>query len=110
MGPAGKPVDDRVSEWKIPFTSIEEQRRVVAEVEQRLSAVDGLRDSIERAQRRSTSLRRSILERAFRGELVPQDPSDEPASRLLERIASDRVQAVEANSRRPRRRATMRRS
>ena len=43
--------------------------------------------AIERAaQRRRAALRRSVLERAFRGELVPQDPSDEPASVLLDRI------------------------
>ena len=49
-------------------------------------AIDALRASIERAQRRSPTLRRAILERAFRGELVPQDPSDEPAETLLARI------------------------
>jgi len=53
---------------------------------QRLGAIDVLRAAIERAQRRGAALRRSLLERAFRGELVPQDPSDEPASVLLDRI------------------------
>ena len=47
---------------------------------QRLGAMDALRAAIERAQRRSAALRRLILERAFRGELVQQDPSDWPAS------------------------------
>ena len=37
------------------------------------------------------ALRRSVLERAFRGELVPQDPSDEPASVLLDRIRAERA-------------------
>ena len=46
------------------------------------------------------ALRRSVLERAFRGELVPQDPSDEPASVLLERIRAEREAAPT-----PRRRA-----
>ncbi len=67
--------------------TFDEQRRIVAQVEEQLSAIDALRAAIERAQRRSASLRRAVLERAFRGELVPQDPSDEPASVLLERIA-----------------------
>ena len=62
----------------------------MAEVEERLSVIDAMRASIERAQRRSAALRRSILERAFRGELVPQDPSDEPASVLLDRIRAQR--------------------
>ncbi len=64
----------------IPVPPLEEQQRIVAEVEERLSAIDAMRRaSIERAQRRSQALRAAILERAFRGELVPQDPSDEPA-------------------------------
>ncbi len=63
----------------------------MAEVEERLSVIDAMRASIETAQRRSAALRRAILERAFRGELVPQDPTDEPASALLERIAAARA-------------------
>jgi type I restriction enzyme S subunit len=38
-------------------------------------------------------LRRAVLERAFRGELVPQDPSDEPAEALLSRIRATRLDA-----------------
>ncbi|MBA3333871.1 MAG: restriction endonuclease subunit S [Actinobacteria bacterium] len=71
---------------EIPLPPLEDQRRIVAEVEERLSVIDAMRASIERAERRSAVLRRSILERAFRGELVPQNPSDEPASVLLDRI------------------------
>jgi len=58
----------------------------VAAIEARLSAVDALRAAIERARRRSASLSRAVLERACRCELVPQDPSDEPAEALLARI------------------------
>ena len=75
---------------------LDEQRRIVARVEEQLSAIDALRAAIERAQRRSASLRRAVLERAFRGELVPQDPSDEPASVLLERIRAERAAAPPA--------------
>jgi type I restriction enzyme, S subunit len=73
----------------IPLPPLEEQRRIVAVVEERLSAIDALRAAIERAQRRSAALRRSVLERAFRGELVPQDPSDESAEALLARIRAE---------------------
>ena len=66
------------------------KRRIVARIEEQLSSVDALRAAIERAQRRSAFLRRAVLERAFRGELVPQDPSDEPAEHLLARIRADR--------------------
>ena len=86
--------------FPVPSPPLAEQRRIVAEVEERVSVIDAMRASIERAQRRSAALRRSILERAFRGELVPQDPSDEPASVLLDRIRAERA-AAEPTRRRP---------
>ncbi len=89
----------RVASLRIPLPPLEEQRRIVAEVEERLSAIDALRAAIERAQRRSAALRRAVLERAFRGELVPQDPSDEPAEALLARIRAKRADTVPARRR-----------
>jgi type I restriction enzyme S subunit len=88
---------------QLPRPPLDEQRRIVAEIEQQLSLIDNLRAAVESAQKRSASLRRAILERAFRGELVPQDPDDEPASVLLERIRAERAAAPRS----PRRRATM---
>jgi len=52
------------------------------------------------AERRETRLRGAILDRAFRGELVQQDRSDEPASALLDRIRAERA----ASALKPRRR------
>jgi type I restriction enzyme S subunit len=49
---------------------------------------------MERASRLATGLRRSILKSAFEGKLVPQDPNDEPASALLERIRAARAHSV----------------
>jgi type I restriction enzyme S subunit len=85
--------------FQIPLPPLEEQRRIVTEVEERLSVVDALRTALDRAQRRSASLRRAILERAFRGKLVPQDPTDEPASELLERIRAGRAAAPKQSQR-----------
>jgi type I restriction enzyme, S subunit len=62
-------------------------------MERQLSIVDVMDAQIDRALRRSAALRRSILEQAFSGKLVPQDPSDEPASLLVERIATERAAA-----------------
>ena len=80
----------KLAAMPIPLPPLEEQQRIVAEVEERLLVIDAMQASIERAQRRSAALRRSILERAFSGELVPQDPSDEPASVLLDHIRAER--------------------
>jgi type I restriction enzyme S subunit len=76
--------------FPVPVPPLGQQWRVVAEIEQRLSITDAMHVEIDRALRRSAALRRSILEQAFSGKLVPQDPSDEPAAVLLERIAAAR--------------------
>jgi type I restriction enzyme S subunit len=89
----------RLKTVEFPLPPLEEQRRIVAEVEQQLSLIDSLRAAVESAQKRSAALRRAILERAFRGELVPQDPDDEPASVLLERIRGERAAAPPARRR-----------
>jgi len=67
-----------------------EQHRIVAEVERRLSRLDALEAAVDHALKRAARLRQSILKRAFSGQLVPQDPNDEPASQLLERIHAER--------------------
>jgi type I restriction enzyme S subunit len=67
-----------------------EQRRIVAEIERRLSITDELEMELETNLRRSERLRQAILKCAFEGSLVPQDPNDEPASVLLERIRAGR--------------------
>jgi len=85
----------------IPTPPLSDQRRIVAEVERRLSLVDALAAATTAALKRSGALRRSILERAFTGKLVPQDPTDEPASVLLERIKTE--QAAETPARKTRR-------
>lgn len=50
---------------------------------------DTLEEKIEAAKKRVDKLTQSILAKAFRGELVPQDPNDESAEKLLERIKSE---------------------
>jgi type I restriction enzyme S subunit len=82
-----------VRRFRIPIPPLADQSRIVAEVERRLSLVDALAATTAAALKRSAALRRSILERAFSGQLVPQDPNDEPASVLLERIRAERESA-----------------
>jgi len=74
----------------IPLPPLAEQHRIVAEVERRLSVVAELEKQVEAALRRAGRLRQAVLKRAFEGRLVPQDPTDEPASALLERIRAVR--------------------
>lgn len=81
----------------IPVPPLGRQKCIVAEVERQLSLVAAMNNEVEVALRRSASLRRSILERAFNGSLVPQDPSDEPASVLLGRMAAQQMARVNRN-------------
>ncbi len=66
------------------------QVAVVQEIESRLSVCDKIEESIEQSLQQAEALRQSILKKAFEGKLVPQNPSDEPASVLLERIRAHR--------------------
>jgi type I restriction enzyme S subunit len=74
----------------VPLPPLAEQRRIVKEVERRLSVVDALEDAVEADLTRAERLRQAILKTAFEGRLVPQNPDDEPASALLGRIQAER--------------------
>ena len=76
--------------FPVPAPSIDEQRAVVAELQSIMRTEDRLRTDIDEAVLHLKTLRRSILSTAFSGQLVPQDPQNEPASVLLERIAASR--------------------
>lgn len=89
----------RVQALRIPLPPLEDQGRLVEGIERQLSLSDTLTAGIDRARRRSAALRRSILEQSFTGKLVPQDPSDEPASVLIERIAAERAAAPKRSRR-----------
>ena len=91
----------------IPLPPLAEQRRIVAEVERRLSVIQQAEAAVKVNLARAERLRQSILKQAFSGKLVPQDPGDEPASALLERIRVEReashADAKNSRQTRPRR-------
>ena len=82
----------------IPLPPLAEQRRIVAEVERRLSVIRQAEAAVEASLARAERLRQSILKQAFSGRLVPQDPDDEPASALLERVRAEREAEASAAS------------
>ena len=77
-----------------------EQQKIVEEIERRLSLADEVEKIAEQSLKNSDRLRQGILETAFEGNLVPQDPTDEPAEKLLERIKNEKLtQAKEGKMR-----------
>lgn len=70
---------------------LHEQTKIVRRVEQLFAFADQLEAKVASAKTRIDHLTQSVLAKAFRGELVPQDPNDEPASTLLERIKAQRA-------------------
>jgi type I restriction enzyme S subunit len=83
----------------VPVPPREEQEQIVTFISSLLDRFRPLVNLITEAKERTESLDRSILAKALRGELVPQDPSDEPASVLLERIRAKKVMDTRPRSR-----------
>jgi len=81
---------DRIREIRIPLPPLSEQKEIVNEVERLLSVADAIEETVRQSLKQATRLRQSILKLAFDGRLVPQDPSDEPAEILLERIKEEK--------------------
>jgi type I restriction enzyme, S subunit len=82
-----------IREYPIPAPDCREQKEIVRLVEQYFAFADTIETQVKKAQKRVDNLTQSILAKAFRGELVPQDPNDEPAELLLQRIAKARKEA-----------------
>jgi type I restriction enzyme, S subunit len=88
----------------IALPPIEEQRQIVGLLDAALAEIDRLATEADAARQLLERLDQAILAKAFRGELAPQDPNDEPASALLERIKRGRAGAA-PGARRGRRQA-----
>lgn len=86
----------------VPVAPLDEQAVLVARLDRALSWADTLQARLKDASDRLATLDQSIFAKAFRGELVPQDPADEPASVLVDRIRADRAAAGAGTRRRGR--------
>ena len=84
----------RFSEIEFPLPPVEEQAAIIAELNRLFSLIDAAERVINIGLVRSSRLRQSILKRAFEGKLVPQDPKDEPALILLQRVKDARMENI----------------
>ena len=80
-----------ITDTFVPYCPIEEQTAIVAAIESRLSVCEKLEAIVDESLAKAEALRQSILKEAFAGQLVPQNPNDEPAEVLLERIRKTKV-------------------
>jgi type I restriction enzyme S subunit len=87
----------RFAEVEFPLPSTEEQREIMSTLTETMENLVRQQDAISLALKQSTAQRQNILRAAFAGQLVPQDPTDEPASVLLERIRAERAAHAAVN-------------
>ena len=81
---------ERLNKILLPLPPLSEQRRIVEKIEELLALVDDLETNKTDLQSYIKQAKSKVLEMAVRGELVPQNPEDEPASVLLERIKKEK--------------------
>ena len=85
-----------IKEMPVPLCNLAEQVEIQDRVDEKLSGVSRLLADIEQNLDRAKSLGQSILKKTFSGQLVAQDPSDEPASVLLDRIKAEKEQTCKS--------------
>ncbi|WP_434928645.1 restriction endonuclease subunit S [Shewanella sp. HL-SH2] len=94
-----------LKEQELRLPSIDEQKAIVRVVRELFAKAIGFEKQYIAAQTRLDRLTQSVLAKAFRGELVPQDSNDEPASELLKRIKSSEVESKPKKKASPKRKA-----
>lgn len=88
----------KLAAFRFWLPSTLEQAEIIRRIESAFSWLDRLASEHGSAAKLLPKLDGAILAKAFRGELVPQDPSDEPASALLERVAAERTERAASPS------------
>ena len=84
----------------VPLPPLPEQKRIVAKINEAMPEVSAYEEAYDKAEMLNAAfpdaLKKSILQQAIQGKLVPQDPNDEPAAVLLQRIREEKEQLIKA--------------
>lgn len=84
----------KMEQMKVPFPPLEEQKRIVAKIEELFALIDIIESNQLEFKQLAEQLDKKVLDLAMRGKLVPQDPTDEPASVLLDKIKEEKEQLI----------------
>ena len=90
------PPFDVLKQYLIPIPPIEEQKKIIKSINSLLEMVDLIDSNSNEVAELINFTKSKILDLAIRGKLVPQDPNDEPASVLLERIRTEKEELIKA--------------
>lgn len=85
--------------FPVPLAPTDEQNEILGQVQIQLESLARQGQSVELALKQAAAQRKNILKSAFSGQLVPQDPNDEPASVLLERIREELKTSIKTSKR-----------
>ena len=80
---------ERINKVIVPFPPLSEQHRIVSVIESAFALIDKIENDKQSLEQFIKQAKSKVLDLAIRGKLVPQDPNDEPASMLLERIGNE---------------------
>ncbi len=81
----------KIKSWIVNFPPLEEQKEIVSRIEAFFERADLIEQQYELLKEKIEHLPQAILAKAFRGELVPQDPTDEPVEELLQNIQRSEI-------------------
>jgi type I restriction enzyme S subunit len=89
-----------IRDLRVPWPNAARRTEIVQRIQRAFDWIDRLASEASSARKLIDHLDKAVLAKAFRGELVPQDPNDEPASALLDRIKAEREATLPSRGRR----------
>ena len=90
------PPFDVLKKYLVPLPPLQEQARIMQQVKALLTVIDDIDSNANELSKTIVSIKSKILDLAIRGQLIPQDPNDEPASVLLDRIRAEKEELIKA--------------